>query len=998
MAITSIKAKTYCKIGPLINGQIATSYVQGSGLIYFTGSLLLSGNFTPTPGTDARLAVAVGSAISSFPINLKVVSSFANPAKQTTKIQLGCALTIAKGSAGINAVYKASTEPIAPENAEEEVKLTLPRVIAASDLAAACLAGLGLSSSAIQLKSKFLMDSYKFSGGYVSTLDALLQSEGFIGWCDSGTFVQVASLESLKSDAAISIASEKIITLEDISSGELPASKVWYGFSSKKLREPTEADKKEGDNSKVEQIVETSLYIGKTIDTYEDLDGNTISDIIQYQGLDKEITTYDRLGRAKEKNTIIWGPWGTTYTNTYYEYQDPRRALNVDLNVLSNIPGFATDLFDVYGEIRKETSYSEGPSLDLARRCGYKYKGTEWEGRMALEKRTVYYKKIGTGESQRTFTIERVWQPFYTTPEGALAIDRYIQNADPSLAATNGLFTGAYEIGARLVLTISRGRTRSEKYFGIQSLPPYTERSAEKFDARGSLTVTYQTSESLFPEVTPDVNGEPAEVIEFPGYDDEEFVEYIGMPGISVREARFDAPFLPDDTFYYKGNGEYGVVKSNARIVASFYAQTQNRLLWQNRNGMSVQLPYDLSPFKPLKPLNIRAGGVSGIYLANGTTYTFDSNGFVTTTDAILLGTNGAYSPPTSTFIPLPINVSPASLFTAPSVTTNTPALPNEVPVPPGFDFENPDLADLFDNVLAGANSDPVYEQTSEVGTILPPYSIIKSVTANIVIAPILRTLEYSLTKPTQILEPRILTYPISSEVAIDPVILSLQAYAPTVEIATATFVQLTTVVLTLEASISYVDAGAATNIDVPLVTLPLSVYAPDVEPISAYDPTIDLYSLITLSLVTYAPTVTGAVAGSVLPATYSQSSVYSSNTAATQSGMQNGNAAETSETGTNTGGPQWIKMDLGSSIFVFKVAVGCDFTNTLNGGWGKTYTEGADIQVSSNDADWTTVANTGSFIQAIQEYSVATTCRYIRLYYGSGYIAATEFKAYSAA
>jgi prepilin-type N-terminal cleavage/methylation domain-containing protein len=131
------------------------------------------------------------------------------------------------------------------------------------------------------------------------------------------------------------------------------------------------------------------------------------------------------------------------------------------------------------------------------------------------------------------------------------------------------------------------------------------------------------------------------------------------------------------------------------------------------------------------------------------------------------------------------------------------------------------------------------------------------------------------------------------------------------------------------------------------------------------------------------------------ISATYSQSSVYVTNQAADQATMTNNIVTESLRTATNSAADQFIRMDFGSAQTISKVVVGADLYSTLAGGWNKSYTENKLIQVSTDNVNWTTVANTGTFNLAMQVYSITpTSARYVRLYTPSGYISATEFYA----
>jgi hypothetical protein len=130
---------------------------------------------------------------------------------------------------------------------------------------------------------------------------------------------------------------------------------------------------------------------------------------------------------------------------------------------------------------------------------------------------------------------------------------------------------------------------------------------------------------------------------------------------------------------------------------------------------------------------------------------------------------------------------------------------------------------------------------------------------------------------------------------------------------------------------------------------------------------------------------------------TYTQSSVYSGNAAATNAGMTNGVFAETVQTATNANPNEFVRMDLGAVYPVATIYLGCDFSNTLAGGWGKTYTESRDLEYSTDGASWTFILNTGTLSAGITTYSVSFNARYIRIYNtGSLFLAVTEFYATS--
>jgi hypothetical protein len=126
---------------------------------------------------------------------------------------------------------------------------------------------------------------------------------------------------------------------------------------------------------------------------------------------------------------------------------------------------------------------------------------------------------------------------------------------------------------------------------------------------------------------------------------------------------------------------------------------------------------------------------------------------------------------------------------------------------------------------------------------------------------------------------------------------------------------------------------------------------------------------------------------------TYTQSSLYFANTAASAETMIDGEIGG-SATGTNFDSLAWVKMDLGAEYLVDRIIIGTA-TSTMPGGWDKSYTENASIEFSTNDLEWTTAADTQTFnAEGIFVFNVSFAARYIRLARQSGYIAVTEFYA----
>jgi len=129
---------------------------------------------------------------------------------------------------------------------------------------------------------------------------------------------------------------------------------------------------------------------------------------------------------------------------------------------------------------------------------------------------------------------------------------------------------------------------------------------------------------------------------------------------------------------------------------------------------------------------------------------------------------------------------------------------------------------------------------------------------------------------------------------------------------------------------------------------------------------------------------------------TYSQSSLYSGTTAATQANMTNGSFTDAA-TATNNDAVAFVKIDYGESVYINSVTIGTG-TNNIPGGWSKDYTENRLVQTSTDDSTWTTLFNTGTFAaDGIYTFYgpgnfTPVNARYIRIHAANTWVLISEF------
>lgn len=134
----------------------------------------------------------------------------------------------------------------------------------------------------------------------------------------------------------------------------------------------------------------------------------------------------------------------------------------------------------------------------------------------------------------------------------------------------------------------------------------------------------------------------------------------------------------------------------------------------------------------------------------------------------------------------------------------------------------------------------------------------------------------------------------------------------------------------------------------------------------------------------------------------YSQSNVYSGNNAADYEYMNNGNAdgsINDDQTGLDGVPDNFVKADCGEVLYINRIVIGYDYLNNLPGGWGTYYTEGLEVQGSTDDSSWTTITTTPVYsltgsTDGLVSIPIDGEWRYIRLYReNSNYMALLEFE-----
>ncbi len=142
----------------------------------------------------------------------------------------------------------------------------------------------------------------------------------------------------------------------------------------------------------------------------------------------------------------------------------------------------------------------------------------------------------------------------------------------------------------------------------------------------------------------------------------------------------------------------------------------------------------------------------------------------------------------------------------------------------------------------------------------------------------------------------------------------------------------------------------------------------------------------------------TGISGVEIIPASFSASSSYMAYTGLSSPGGMRDSIFDTmgSMHGTNRETLAYIKADLGASQPVNHIAIADALTNAP-GNWGPNYLNGAVVEGSTDDINWTTVATVSSVVDGVySNYSlIGPSVRYIRLRMNNNFLGVGDFRVY---
>ena len=666
-----IRAAVTCNLGPLISGTISDDYIQGNGLIKTKGSCELDGIFTPKSGDEVTFSYTRDGVTKKVPRKLRVLSSFADPFRKTTKVELGCKLT---WMASVSPAPSVDGESAETSGRQQQClngytdypagsKVAIP--VSASGVMKTCLQKLGIAAASNPLTNQFYVDKFDLSQGYVTVLSDLLLSEGYLGYLDDAEILQVVDL-SKDGGKGPTVDRNSLIDLGPIGIGELPGDAALVRYNALQLKKNDESSAVPPLTDKLrnweeeESISDPETHVVR----YSDSSGNSLEASYSYVPYSKTVTEYGKDESWDSATCILVGREGADLSNSPIKRTTTERVLMAQAaaNYCSAVlsaggtvnPALTAESkkeaiyeYDDKGEMVKSTEETWEPFFKWAGGLDLEFvystaTGTDYvtlgSDLVLVERVVTVYENIYADRPTIVFLkpgekFERqvlgqkvstqTFQNWAITQQGQQAVSTYKEQAP--FASAGACASWLVANSRTLVLVDSQVRTnRGRDLVAGQIRPAQAARSAEE-------------------------NGNRSETVAK--------IAYVTGGTSSQRFVSFSMPYQADD--YYSPAGF--IVSGGAAGKALRYGRIQNQLLLGNRNGVSVQVPAAKMPAAPFDPVYLSDGSLSVQYRANAASWAFSRDGIVASLDALFWGVAGGtgtawvpVAPGVTTFPPLP--------------------------------------------------------------------------------------------------------------------------------------------------------------------------------------------------------------------------------------------------------------------------------------------------------------------------------------------------------
>jgi hypothetical protein len=650
MAIDT-RAIVTCSLGTLISASISDDYIQGSGLIKTKGSCELSGLYSPAVGSVVTFNYTKGGLTRAVPRKMRVLSSFADPFRRTTKVELGCKLSYLSDLKD-PIKWDALQDPENSDITEAESQIvTFP--IYASSLMRQCLVALGITASSVPLTNKFSIAEFDFGSGYVPTLSDLLVSESYCGYLDYTETLQIINIAS-PSNSGPQFDTTRLIDVGPIGVGELAGDAVTVTYSSLQLKVPDDtevAERTSEEDSPTKTSGSSSSGWGTDVATTRLLSTAIIPYSATVTGSGGEQITESRIATY---STLTFISEQTSYGTRIFNGETRNVVIRRQINESKSLAEVAGNILGTYLS-NGASAGSFQVSSTTVENFEYDNKGNEVFRELTKTGDRIF--GAGAVGISWAYTDDAGTVTLVDLPGGSMTLERttvatYI-NGDYKQTVTKRF--GPW------IASLAGQQTLAEGRLSIQTAAQAESLLSAALDGIYLLDVTVNTQRSApgagSQEAPSDQDINNEELVDTQtadpdnGYTTESTSQIVlatGSPS-ATRRIELSMPYACDDTFIRSIESidmgvttyTYRSVTGDAKAKAGVFGRAQNRLLFGNRNGMNIQVPPEVLPNAPFGAFYLTANGVVTQYRTNGTSWTMDSNGIVASTDALYWGVAG---------------------------------------------------------------------------------------------------------------------------------------------------------------------------------------------------------------------------------------------------------------------------------------------------------------------------------------------------------------------
>jgi len=643
--VLDVRAEVICNLGPIISGSVRDDHVQGQGLIFTTGELVIAGLITPAVGEQVLLAYITpdGQQAVRFPRSVfRITKSFANPLKNETSVSIADELAYMKDQGGgvinstlVDALYGRTYKDAPVLDLHDAFEVMADRI--------------GIDVGVIgQWDLKKQLSSLT-ADDYVTTMSDILASVSRFGYVNAENILQAFSYEELSLDGPV-VNFDQVV---DISSNE---GGVDY----------SETPVATGDAQTL-----TPLQHSAGVHVVSGSYGTWTQSWTNSSG---SITTGLKV-TLKNGNTRTYDITETATTSTETAEPDSRtmqQVITTDTALVKVNSQIIQDYIDAglddgiaYQSVTTTKTenyvYEEIPAPPLSEQEQEQLEQEIESAKDALTGNDVSSHPIlssaGTIYVMPTLpTFRKSYQESvetisYAEALGRIGIGDYSKfETIPSGQGVSNMVTTSYLYGDQWTKEIKQtfvayGSTQ----MGQQALsaaalkPAFRSSSANLYVLLDQFfALVYENYEvNLQTTSTPDAKPIP---------------DYLANAGVQAgniviqgtasmkigdtpsdttsRSGQFSVPFLPDDIVDAEGN----VIAGNGSEVASDYAEEQNRLLIGHRLGLQLVTALGVLPTEPLGAFHLQSNGITATYRTNGSCWTFDANSCLVSTDALYWG------------------------------------------------------------------------------------------------------------------------------------------------------------------------------------------------------------------------------------------------------------------------------------------------------------------------------------------------------------------------